>query len=397
MRVLFLATRDWDNPAAAGGDIQLWEWARFLASRGHTVTFLASRFPGARKEETLDGINVVRLGGVLSLWFRTFWYYVRHCRGRYDVVVAEGFGGSRIPRFSPLYVREPIITEWHQLHGALFGAQYPKLLVPLLNLVERLTARAHRNTLVHAFTQEWHEAFPTIGFKHENIFVLPCTIREEWLDGTEPAQVTAPTLLWLGKFRRYKCPHDAVLSTKLVAEQIPEVRLILAGRHDDGKYERQLKALVEHLDLEQHVEFRFDIVEERKRRLLKTCRALILPSAVEGFGIVVLEANACGTPVIASSRVPGSVVQQNHNGLRYPFGDTAALARSIIAILEDDELYGRLSANSVAFAKQFAWASVGARFERVLELAIAGRRGNGCSISAVGSQSDHHQRNHRRR
>lgn len=364
----------------------MWEWARFLASRGHTVTFLASRFPGARKEEMLDGISVVRLGGVLSLWFRTFWHYVRHCRGRYDVVVAEGFGGSRIPRFSPLYVREPIITEWHQLHGALFAAQYPKALVPILNLVERLTAWVHRNTLVRAGTHEWHEAFPTIGFKQENIFVVPCSIREEWLDGTEPAQVTAPTVLWLGKFRRYKCPHDAIWSTKLVAEQIPEVRLVLAGRHDDGKYERQLEALVEHLALEQNVEFLFDVTEQRKRQLLKTCRALILPSAVEGFGIVVLEANACGTPVIASNRVPESVVRQNHNGLRYPFGDTAALARSIIAILRGQELYDQLSANSVAFAKQFAWGRVGAKFERVLELAIAGRRDNGRSISVVSSE-----------
>ena len=82
----------------------LWENARYLASVGHDVTFVAAGYAGAPKNETLDGIKVVRLGGLHSLWLRTFIHYMTACRGRYDVVIAEGFGGSRIPRLTPLYV-----------------------------------------------------------------------------------------------------------------------------------------------------------------------------------------------------------------------------------------------------------------------------------------------------
>ena len=95
------------------------------------------------------------------------------CRGKYDLVVEEGFGGSRIPRLAPLYVKEPIITEWHQIHQALFEAQYPKIMVPFLNLLERSVAYLHRNTLVRAGTVEWQEAFPSIGFRKGNVFVVP--------------------------------------------------------------------------------------------------------------------------------------------------------------------------------------------------------------------------------
>jgi glycosyltransferase involved in cell wall biosynthesis len=369
MKVLFLATRDWRNPGAAGGDIQMWEYARYLAARAHTVTFLASSFVGAPREELVDSVHVVRLGGVLSLWLRTFLHYMLHCRGKYDIIVAEGFGGARIPRLVPLYAKEPVVTEWHQIHRDLFASQYPRLFVPVLCLFERSVAFIHRNTRVRAGTKEWQEAFSTIGFRRENVFLVPVSIREQWLAGSVE-RVSAPTIVWLGKFRRYKCPDHAIAAMKEVVAQVPAARLILAGRHDDRKYEQRLQRLCNELGIGGNVEFRFNLTEDEKLSLLRSCRVMVLPSSVEGFGIVVLEANACGVPVIASSGVPEGAVQHEYNGLRYPFGDIAALARSIIRLLRHDELHARLSTNSVAFARQFSWQQVGAQFEEALGLAL---------------------------
>src|SRR5260370_234053 len=135
--------------------------------------------PGAAKDETVDGIRVLRLGGILWLWATTFAHYMTRARGQYDVVITEGFGGSRIPRFAPLYVKEPILTEWHQIYRDLIAAQYPALLGGPLNLLERVTAWAHRNTFVTPGTEEWREAFILFGFK--NVFMLPLCIPEQWL------------------------------------------------------------------------------------------------------------------------------------------------------------------------------------------------------------------------
>ena len=343
LKVLFLATRDWYNPATTGGDNTMWENARYLSSVGHEVTFVAAGFPGAAREETIDGIRVVRLGGIHSLWFRTFVYYQSHCRGRYDVVVAEGFGGSRIPRFTPLYVAEPIITEWHQIHRDLFAVQYPKLLNGPLNVLERVTAWVHRNTLVRAGTEEWQQAFPKIGFRRENVFVVPVSIRDDWLDEPPQGRASEPSILWLGKLRRYKCPDHAVQAMALVVRQVKAARLVIAGRRDDLGYEKELRNLVGRLGLEASVDFRFDLSEEAKRSLIGESRIVVLPSAVEGFGIVVLEANALGVPVVASTGVPEGAVRDGVNGLRYPFGDIPALADRIVQLLQDDALYSRLS------------------------------------------------------
>lgn len=381
LKILFLATRDWTNPGAAGGDIQMWEYARYLAAQGHIITFVAAGYAGASSKQEIDNIQVVRLGGLLSLWLTTFLYYMRHCRDKYDVVVAEGFGGSRIPRLTPLYVKEPIITEWHQVHDKLFANQYPGFLVPILNLLERMTAYVHRNTLVRAGTPEWQAAFPRIGFKRENVFLVPVSIRDDWLNEENTTQVREPRIIWLGKFRRYKCPHHLISAMRGVVAQIPEAHLLLVGRHDDRGYEAELLRMVEEYGLGRHVEFRFDVSEFEKKDLLKHSRVLIVPSSVEGFGIVVLEANACGLPVIASDGVPESVVRHGENGLRYSFSDVDALARSIVQILQDDELHRRLCAGSHSFARQFAWSKVGAQFEGVVKHLAPQGKPVSCRIS----------------
>jgi glycosyltransferase involved in cell wall biosynthesis len=371
LRVLFLATRDWYNPQTTGGDNTLWENARYLASVGHRVTFVCGTFPGATTETTLDGIRVVRVGGIHSLWARTFIYYMTKCRGRYDVVVTEGFGGSRIPRFAPLYVKEPVITAWHQVHRDLFRAQYPRLLMGPLNVFERITAWVHRNTKVQAYTPESIEAFTRIGFRAENVFVVPVSIRDEWLsEANRASDHTEPTLLWIGKLRRYKCPDHVIRAMAAVVMHVPSARLIIAARRDDRSYEQQMRRLVSDLGLDNNVEFKFNVSEDEKRSLVAASRVLVVPSSVEGFGIVVLEANAYGVPVVASSGVPEGAVREGGNGLRYPFGNIPALSDRIVQVLTDDELYSRLSAESLRFVSHFGWREVSRQFEQVLERTV---------------------------
>jgi glycosyltransferase involved in cell wall biosynthesis len=377
MRILFLVSRDIRHPANTGGDIGLWERAQYLASQGHGVTVMASSFPGAASHETIDGISVIRSGGLLSLWWRTFLFYMTKARGRFDVVVVEGFGGSRIPRFTPLYVREPIVTEWHQIHAELFAIQYPKPLVPLLNVLERVTARVHRDTIVMARTQEWKDAFPSIGFKPDNIRVVPACISEDWLSSDRPAPADEPHFVWLGKFRRYKCPDHVIRAMSQVVKVVPSATLTLAGFHDDRAYESELRDLTRELGLDNAITFRFSVSEHAKRDLLDSCRALVLPSSVEGFGIVVLEANARRVPVIASSGVPGGAVRHGINGLRFDFGNVQELARRMVQIATDDLLFSELSGNSWAFARQFEWRAVCSIYEAVIREAFVSSRVSG--------------------
>lgn len=344
----------------------MWENARYLASAGHDVTFVCAGYRGARQRETVDGIKVVRLGGIHSLWLRTFLFYLFKGGRGYDVVVAEGFGGSRIPRLAPLYVRQPMITEWHQIHRDLFAAQYPMVLNGPLNLLERMTAWVHRNTRLRAGTEDWRQAFPRIGFKPENVFVVPISIRDDWMNKQNGSRPIEPAILWLGKLRRYKCPDHIIRAMPEVIRRIQAARLTIAGRHDDLAYEHELRLLVDQLGIDGHVDFHFDLSDGEKQEVFSKTRLLVLPSSVEGFGIVAIEANACGIPVVASTGVPEGAVRDEFNGLRYPFGEVTALADAIVRLLDDGDLYARLSQNAAANAERYRWSRVGAEFEKVV-------------------------------
>src|SRR5258708_31694515 len=117
---------------------------------------------------------------------------------------------------------------------------------------------------------------------------------EGWLVRASREPALAPTVLGIGKLRRYKCADHPIRAMVEVVKRIPDATLTLAIRHDDLKYERELVAVVKELHLGASVSFRFNVTELEKRELLAATRVLVVPSVVEGFGIVGLEANASG-------------------------------------------------------------------------------------------------------
>jgi glycosyltransferase involved in cell wall biosynthesis len=209
-----------------------------------------------------------------------------------------------------------------------------------------------------------------IGFKPENVFVGPVSLRDDWFHEPKGVPTEEPTILWLGKLRRYKCPHHVLEAMPEVLRHVSGAKLVIAGRRDDLDYERELRRLAERLGVSSSVDFQFDLTEAEKRQLIRNSRILVMPSAVEGFGIVALEANAFGVPVVASSGVPEGAVREGFNGLHFPFGDVSTLAAKVVQLLQDRELYSKLSQNAQEHAELFSWSRVGPQFEQVVARSV---------------------------
>ena len=99
---------------------------------------------------------------------------------------------------------------------------------------------------------------------------------------------------------------------------------------------------------------------------------VVMPSHYESFGIVALEAMACGTPVIAS-RVGGlaHLIQDGQTGFTIPMQDPNALAEKLRLVFVDTELRARLSAQAVDYAQGFRWESITQQIHQVYQEMIS--------------------------
>jgi glycosyltransferase involved in cell wall biosynthesis len=372
MRILFLVSRDDKNPRAAGGDVQGCVYARYLAEAGHDVTYVTSHYPGATRSEDIDGVRVLRLAPPALLPLAALRFYQREGR-RFDVVYQEAIGGTRLPFLAPLYVDKPLVSAWYQANGPIFSNQYPRPLAGALSAAERILAGLHGRSVVVTPSAARRHDLLRLGFDRRRVFVVPPLGIDGPPPGYRPASERQPLIVWLGKIRRYKRIDHAVQAMKKVAMDCPEARMVIAGRQDDSAYQSQLRRLIKDLGLSGRVSFALDLSEEEKYRLLASARALVLPSPIEGFGIVILEANVCGTPAVVSNGVPEDAVVDGYNGLRVPFGDIDALAAGLVRVLKDDALFEALSRNATQHAGKFSKARVQGQVERLFRQAA----GNG--------------------
>jgi glycosyltransferase involved in cell wall biosynthesis len=367
MRILFLVSRDWTHPQATGGDQCTCDYARYLARQGHDVTLIAARYEGAAAQATMDGVRVVRPGGMPLLALHAAAYYLRH-RADFDVVYEEAMASVRIPFLAPLYVRKPVVGIWYQVNRGLFDEQYPPLLAKIMGFGERLVLKLHQNTQTIALSRDRVRELIAEGLPRERITIVPPLM----LDSQRAAPTGAarePLIVWIGKIRRYKCAHHAVEAMPEVLRTVPDARLVIAGRRDDEEYEHELLETAERLGVRDHVELRLNITDDEKFDLLSRARALTVTSPLEGFSIVIVEANRCETPVVATSGVPVDTAKDGYNALRVPFDDPTALADALSRLLSDDALFEMLSRNGRDLADQFSVAQTGRWLDHTVELA----------------------------
>ena len=367
LRILFIAFRDNSNPAAVGGDIYLWELARGLAKLGNKVTFVCSSFEGSKAKDNVEGVELLRIKGLWNLSLRILKTYFKELKGNFDVVIEEAFGGQRLPFFTALYIKSPLIAVWHQRNTKIFKEQYPLPLAALLILLEFFQARIYRNHLIVTPSKCAKEKVLTLGFARDKVKVVYDGVGSIFQSPQFQAQRDA-TIVCLGKLRRYKRFDHPILALPLVLKKCRNFKLVIAGKVSeiDKNYAEDLLQLSEKLKVRNFVDFKFNISEVEKVALLGRATVLVQPSPVEGFSIVVIEANRCGTPVIASDGVPADVVINGYNGLVYPYGNISELSNAILKLLIDAELWRQMSKNALLWSRKFNWAKSTIELQKIL-------------------------------
>jgi D-inositol-3-phosphate glycosyltransferase len=217
------------------------------------------------------------------------------------------------------------------------------------------------------------------GVDPERIEIIPCGVDTSIFHPQDRQQARhrlglpgGPLLLFIGRLQPLKgidtllrCAHD-------VRQRHDDVQVLIVGGGIDADdlHERQererLHALTRELGLGEHVRFIHAQPQEQLAHYYTAADVLVMPSHYESFGMVVLEAMACGTPVVAS-HVGGlaSTVLPGQTGFLAPVGDVQAFAWSIEQLISAPALWQSMSEAAYRRAQAYTWPRI---MKRTLQL-----------------------------
>lgn len=367
MTILVFNWRDIKNPCVGGAEIYTHEILKRLAEKGHRVSLFTTEYPGCKKEDCIDNVRIVRKGNAYSTFYHAFSYYKKKFKRETDLIIIDEI--NVLPWFTPFYVKQPVIALIHEVGSlALFyHSEVNSFLSYLLYICTPLMFLFYKYRKIKFITvsKSTKKDLVNLGIPEDDICII--------YNGIDHSSYSLerkdlfPHLVYVGRVTWYKNVHLLVKAMVSIVKQFDSVRLTVVGEIEP-KYKIFLNKLVKELNLSKHVNFTGYVTEDAKISILQRAWVLVNPSEREGWGIVVIEANACGTPAVGYN-VPGlrDSIKDGRTGILIKQKNIEALADAVIEILENHELREKLSKGALEWSRKFSWNRSADEFLKIIE------------------------------
>ena len=368
MRLLAVNWQDLENPLGGGAETHLQEILERLAGWGHEVTLLCGGWPGCPPRAERGGVAIHRVGTRQSFPFLARRYWATHLRAERADVLFEDI--NKVPLYTTRWgARRVVAVVPHLFGGAAFQELNP-ILATAVWLAERPLARWYRDVPFQAISESTADDLVARGIPRDRVVVIPPGVSYEYYTPDPSARAAVPTFAYLGRLKRYKGVDLIIRAFARLAH--PTAVLEIAGA---GDHRPALEALVASLDLTARVRFLGFVTEAEKLALLRRAWAVALASPKEGWGLTNVEAEACGTPVVASDS-PGirESVRHGETGFLVRHGDVAGLAEALGRFAGDPQLVASMGARARAFAETFTWDRCARATEAHLQQVVTSSR-----------------------
>ena len=368
MKILVAEFRDPAHPQAGGAEAVLVEVFSRIVAAGHAVDYLCCRPPGLPAEETVRGIRYLRRGAQAVFNYVVPAVYTRELRrNRYDVI-AEGI--DKIPFFLPLIERRvPVACIVPHLFGEAIFREAAWPVASYVWLMERPIPAVYRRSLFSVLSETTRNDVAGRGVDPARIRIIHpgLDLAVHAAPPAKPSRVR-PTILYVGRLKRYKGIEIVLDAVARLRGRFPDLRFDVVGIGDHLDALRRRAAA---LGISDAVTFAGRVSTEEKVARMQAADVLVYTSPKEGWGLSVLEANACGTVVVASDS-PGlrEAVVDGTTGFLVPHGDADALADRIGRILSDGVLHAHLRAGALEWAARFTWDRAAAETLALLQEAV---------------------------
>lgn len=356
MNILILSWRDIKHPLAGGAEQVMHEHAKGWIEAGHKVTHFSSKMKGLPAGEVIDGVKIIRKG--YQYWgvqIEAFFHYLLN-RKNYDFLVDEFHG---IPFFTPLYSKKPklvVIQETARKVWFLNPLPWPlNWTVGVIGYVgEPLLFLPYRRTIFMTGSESAKLDVSRFGVPIGNIKVVPHGVIT-YIPNPMPKKETRPTIVYLGVISKDKGIEDALKAFEIIDKK-RKLNFWVIGRPETKGYASWIEKKVKNMGLDGGIKFWGFVSSREKFELLAKSHILINPSKREGWGLVNIEANAMGVPVVAYNSL-GLIdsVKDQVSGIICKENTPLALAENILYVLNNGKIYSKLVRSSIKWSKQFSW------------------------------------------
>ncbi|WP_048190626.1 glycosyltransferase family 4 protein [Methanobacterium sp. SMA-27] len=355
-------------PFTGGVENYVYYMSKELVRLGHDVKVICANEPPSKKEDKVDGIDIKRLSYIAKIANTniTPGFPFALDREDYDIMHTHiptpwsADWSSIISKFK----KKPLVVTYH---NDIIGSGIANYIAKFYNSTALKSLLNNADKII--ITQPNYIKYSLYLDKYEDkIEVVPNGVDVEKFKPLNISK-TKNTLFFLSlldEFHKYKGLDFLLKAIVIVKNSIPDINLVIGGKGALLDYYRKM---VVDLGLTKNVEFHGFIPEEKIVEYYNRSSIFVLPSISslqEGFGIVVLEAMACETPVISTEIVGVAAdVKKSNSGIIIPPKDADQLAEAIIKILNDKnpEIMGSNGRKLVK--EKYTWSGIAVNTEKI--------------------------------
>jgi len=375
--LLFLCWRDIKAPKRGGAEVYTHEMLRRVDANRYRVVHVSPLFPGAEADEIVDGVRYLRAGSVLSVVNEARKFYKANS-SRIDFVIDQCnthrfFTRFWVPAAKRIFFIHQLTREiWHINMKAPLSYLGAWTETPFLRLSR------HDNTIT--VSNSTRNDLIAAGFNPDKVTILPEGIDfAHWKPEEFLRKPSEPTFIYVGRFSAYKGIDDAVEAFGRFRHETGRGRLQIVGKTNEEYVRTKLAPIMNRYaltwggkDEDRDVTLCGFVSEEEKLERMSRANALMFPSLREGWGLIVTEAAAVGTPSIVY-RAPGIVDAVDYGRAGYLTKENTphGLLDCMLDAIRDPEGYKKMRRQAYEYSLQFHFDHTAEHFEALMERLVA--------------------------
>lgn len=345
-----------------GAEKRIFEFGRRLAQKGHEVHLFGIKWWDGADVMEYEGMVLHGVCGKMDLYvngrrsiseamifaIKLIPQLARENFDLIDVSVFPYFSCFSVKLISVLK-RKPVIFTWHEVWGDYW---YEYMGRPGLfgKIIEILVSKLTSGSI--AVSEMTKKGLESLGVSGKDVYIVPNGIDLEKIGSIQPS-INKCDIIFIGRLIREKNVDLLIEAMVHVKRSMPDVKCYIIG---DGPEKERLAGLAAGKALCDNIRFPGFMEHDEVIARMKSCKALVLPSFREGFGMVVIESFACGLPVVTvlHPRNAASELVDEDTGLVIK-PDAFELAEAIRLLISDVAIREEKSIAAIKKSQEYNW------------------------------------------